>query len=1608
MPIASAVIADMKGNDIALPGISAGTSYAKGGFVVMGGDWRGQSTPTWWNSSNKFYGYWNAAIPWFVIWDGQGHQSGLNTRVLVFDIELYVLRMDNVWERINFAKTPGGEAFQRNLVSASGGADARNEGAGGLSVRVQPGGNVYHGWGGMVGFQGSNVKGVHSRIKFALIKHDVNGVDDRHLARYAVTVGADAYVYSGQRVTEFGPANYNPGLGGSKFKLATNEVQEVCFTTLSSALGVDYSANGGKDTSRFVMSDSAFLANLPPGVTLAGSPPSVPAPTPTPPPVSAPTVTGFGPNRPLTTADRRRLSIIGPNEIIVGAPEFPWGPTDGGNAGGYINDEYAGGFTNADGQFRIQPWWVLCASANRNPVWDLVTPQVRNMRVYVLRSGSWVKVYETPNPAIGTLWEYQFAYGLSNGRPIPDGRQPVTVPSGGAQVDMAYDWAPHGYPMTSVGGTMVTPDYGTDTAIYIEMEARLTPKTFAGGGFRWADSTLGMNAGSDNYQIHWMGEHAHGAFFRLTNMWQGIFSASVKRPNGTGWGDKPSQGPGLTDSAFMANQPPLPSSVNLWLEKGSYSGGVQRLALRRSAPATSARTYNIRVDYGTCSPPVEVTIPAGQDYVMFSSAGGSGQQCLYIYTLTSPAEDVWDTYTPGVGPLSESTVPAPTPTPPPSPTPTPPAPTPPAPTPTTPPPAPVGRKELWLSGSAQNSVQDGTRANPINSGTILRQALTTYGPTGADLRMMENGVWSGVFPDDAFFYNGTTIKGNDWVSDIGYFEGGVRRADWAQISGAPGGKQLWKCTSITNQPVGTSLLQAGAVSIDDTIIAHRHFTTLGPTVTAMDAFTSAYTFDAATNSLYLLLPTGVNPNSLVTMIAQWAECFRNFDFAAGGNKRSGIVMSDLRFKRYSGVAVNLANLPGVQARRFYGKHIGGRYNSTPVGKFFELYGGCDSFIVEDVRADGVQESVLSIQVRAGLLAQNNGTIRRITGTHTGDAVVEVSTQIANGGAIDNLLVEDANGTLIGRYRLDGLRPDAPGRGVVFVSNPNPGTSRIENAIIRRAMAVDCPMGLVEFGDTSAGRTILLEACQGRTGISVPVDYGFSVRHSYSGTGTDSFQFRACAFEGYNRGVRHDGGVHTFAIEATNCVFVDMGTAGIDLAGRQNTTLTIQNNVAHDSVALVAGLGGGGVSVTNNGGNYVSSGTSLGVTAVGTDDVAAADPGFVGASVGKPPNASALYSGGTALSITLDDRLGQTFESPWAQGAYAQYTASDASATGSPSTPGPTGTDGVWEDKYTPDGDLAFVAGGTQPPGSSITGMTNVPTTLNLTINEAYTFSPLVTGTGQYSGAVTYSIVSGTVVTITSTGVLRATAIGQARAKITSLQNPSVFREVDITVQNYTEKPIYADPESLALTLVGGPGSVKILSEGVPQAGLTVTSGNSQILSVEEKTRINGDMVATPLAVGSTTVLVTKTSRSDTGVMTIQVPVTVTEGVASGEVTTIDPGGDYTIYINQSPYYIQLRDQHGQPLTDPAKEIEVTVSKPGYVAAPHVVNGVLPVYPKGVGIATITLALKDPAPGKIESSFTVEVLPIGGSPTPPPSPPPISPPSPDTTPPGDFIFEVDAE
>lgn len=266
--ILATLISHMGAQQLSLPNLPQNAGWRLGGVVVKGGDLRAVANPSWWgyNPRTDLGAYWRFLIPWTVVWDIAGHQDGLNTRYAERNCELWLLYDDsNVWERVSVAATPGGDAFQRNMLNPQvGNLDTRIESDGSSSVRFGPQSEyVWHGYGAFGSTtRPERVIAAIARVQVRKILHNPGGTDDRHLAKYAVQVGADPYPAIGSP-TMFGDGAYNPGMGTSRFVEVTNDWQWVYFSTLASP--PTFNVDGGYAyNTRQTITPALLAANLPP------------------------------------------------------------------------------------------------------------------------------------------------------------------------------------------------------------------------------------------------------------------------------------------------------------------------------------------------------------------------------------------------------------------------------------------------------------------------------------------------------------------------------------------------------------------------------------------------------------------------------------------------------------------------------------------------------------------------------------------------------------------------------------------------------------------------------------------------------------------------------------------------------------------------------------------------------------------------------------------------------------------------------------------------------------------------------------------------------------------------------------------------------------------------------------------------------------------------------------------------------------------------------------------------------------------------------------------------------------------------------------------------
>jgi hypothetical protein len=250
--------------------------YMKGGNIATGGDSRSNALPTWYGSTTNQYltqnGYgpshWNTLQPWYVVWDAIGHQAGLNVVCVFKDLELWWLGDGmNTWQRLTISPSPGGDPFQRDIITPGGNVQYGTYPDGLRWVKLSPTGSVFHGYQGQIttgtnGFNTTQIVALHTRIKTRIQLENPSGPDQLSQARYLMQAGLDLYPFSGAALPSDG---YWPGCMSSRWQPVTTSWQTVYATTLASAYNVDNNSRApGGYSSRQKISEAAFRANPPP------------------------------------------------------------------------------------------------------------------------------------------------------------------------------------------------------------------------------------------------------------------------------------------------------------------------------------------------------------------------------------------------------------------------------------------------------------------------------------------------------------------------------------------------------------------------------------------------------------------------------------------------------------------------------------------------------------------------------------------------------------------------------------------------------------------------------------------------------------------------------------------------------------------------------------------------------------------------------------------------------------------------------------------------------------------------------------------------------------------------------------------------------------------------------------------------------------------------------------------------------------------------------------------------------------------------------------------------------------------------------------------------
>ncbi|MDO5083212.1 hypothetical protein EII34_07190 [Arachnia propionica] len=248
------------------PYFGSHAGWAEKARVVMGNIPKGSNAPDYWRDAvisgkYKYDTDWKALQPWIAIFTLSDNQA-TNTRVEVSSIRAYILsKKTNQWELFEDHPTSGGIFDEGYAHLPHVQADERQDG--GFTLVKPPAADarqIYHSWGEPKALKDpSDIKAVHVRVFTRLVLDDPNGPDDRHLAKYALQVGADYYPEVGSTVNDAdllmkGQGKWFPGVGISRAVQVTNEQRLTSFTTLDAAVqepGGSKNPNGSLNVEEF-------------------------------------------------------------------------------------------------------------------------------------------------------------------------------------------------------------------------------------------------------------------------------------------------------------------------------------------------------------------------------------------------------------------------------------------------------------------------------------------------------------------------------------------------------------------------------------------------------------------------------------------------------------------------------------------------------------------------------------------------------------------------------------------------------------------------------------------------------------------------------------------------------------------------------------------------------------------------------------------------------------------------------------------------------------------------------------------------------------------------------------------------------------------------------------------------------------------------------------------------------------------------------------------------------------------------------------------------------------------------------------------------------------
>lgn len=255
-------------------------SWAVGPFLGQGRDTRGLGTPDYWRPNNSYLkdsSYWQGMTNWWVAYRLVGDNPYANVRLQFRNFECWFLRESTgIWERVNNPDEMWADYYDGAILNFGNGQTPQRPAreGGGIEFKMPDpsvGTNIHGGaaddYHTNISAYNGDLANIAITMEMRLVLDDTNGVNDMDTARIGVSVGGD-YNYSAtgpdDRRTVYAPYTYRPAIGGSRFKMVTDQWQRITFSpilTSNTQSTLDTAQSSFADR---MVAEADFISNPPP------------------------------------------------------------------------------------------------------------------------------------------------------------------------------------------------------------------------------------------------------------------------------------------------------------------------------------------------------------------------------------------------------------------------------------------------------------------------------------------------------------------------------------------------------------------------------------------------------------------------------------------------------------------------------------------------------------------------------------------------------------------------------------------------------------------------------------------------------------------------------------------------------------------------------------------------------------------------------------------------------------------------------------------------------------------------------------------------------------------------------------------------------------------------------------------------------------------------------------------------------------------------------------------------------------------------------------------------------------------------------------------------